>query len=211
MAIPDMPDGSVLFVSFRGNLNSQRIISTFHYRPTATFTAGTPYTDYLTAFYGQINGAGNLIESFLDVLGSDYTLEEVRIQPVFPTRLRYASFGAPASGTWVPDLSSQQNIAASVNRKGILAGRQGIGRVQVPLVDGQASGGFLVDVNGYVTKLNIFATEMLSNVITVTPTATWVPCLGAGATASLGLNDLMSASAESTVRTMHRRTTFLGE
>ncbi len=214
MPIPDLASNTVALVSLVGNLNSQRIISTFHYRLSSSPTPGTEYIDYLDKLFAGLDTAGALIPKYLACLTSDYTLERVRIQPVYPTRQRYVQYPLLASGTFgtpVVDKTPNQNLAASVKRVTNFIGSSGVGRVQMPTPNNQTSGGFLVDVNGYVTALQDFGNTFLDDIVTVTPTATWKPCLFGPGYVTTGVYDLVDWEVESTVRTMHRRTTFLGE
>lgn len=207
-----LPDNSVILVTFFGNCNGQRIINTFHYRCSVANVPTTDYSAYMDAFTGVILGATNLVPLFLACMPANYTLEKVRTQPVFPTRLRYISTPLTASGTFPGGfLCNAQNTAASIKRVSGAIGPKGVGRIQCVLPDGQASGGTLIDVNNYISALQDLGGQFLLNVVTTTPTQTWVPTLFGPSYTSTGVNDLINWEVEDTVRTMHRRTSFLGE
>lgn len=212
MAVIPLPDNSVVLVSAIGNCNGQRIINTWHYRCSVPNVSTNDYSDYIDALTAELIGGTGLISKFRACLPANYTIESLRIQPVFPSRIRYLTTNLVLSGTFPGGfLASAQNMAASVKRVSARIGPVGVGRVQMVLPDGQASGGFLVDVNTYIGKLQDFASAMLDPIITTTPSQNWKPCMFGPNYSGTGNDDLINFEVEPTVRTMHRRTTFLGE
>jgi len=212
MALPDLPTNSVVLVSFIGNCNGNRIINTFHYRCAVVPAPATEYDNFLDKLFLGINAAGGIIPTFLDTQASNYTLEKVRIQPVYPDRLRYRNYLLLSSGTWAADSQTvNQTSACSIKRVTNYVGQSGVGRVQILVPDGQFSGGNIVDVNGWIAKANIFAVAMGDDVVTAAPVMTWKPCLYGPGYVTTGVYDVVDWEVETTIRTMHRRTNFLGE
>lgn len=213
MAQPDLAVNTVVLVQLIGNVNGQRIINTFHYRTDTSPAPATSYRLFLDKLFLKLNAANEIIQKYQACMTVDYTLERVRIQPVYPTRQRYVDYPLTISGTFSGGtyLTVAQNLAASIKRVTNFIGASGVGRVQMVMPNGQASGGFIVDVNGYKTALDDFGATFLHQYLTASPVANWIPCLfGAGYVPS-GVYDLVDGEVENTVRTMHRRTTFLGE
>lgn len=212
MPVIPLPANSVVLVSAVGNCNGQRIINTFHYRMDSAPSASIDYQLYLDALAAELISGTGLITAFRAALPANYTIEKLRIQPVFPTRMRYNSTSLVLSGTFPGGfLATAQNQAASVKRVSGRIGPAGVGRVQMVAPEQQASGGFFVDVNNYLSKLADFGSKFLDVITTITPAMTWVPVLYGPAYSFAGLDDLIDWEVEPTVRTMHRRTTFLGE
>lgn len=214
MPLPDLAANTVVLASFVGNCNGQRIINTFHYRLSTAPTVGVQYDSYMNKLFLQMNAAGAIIDRFCRALTADYTLEKVRLQPVYPSRQRYINYPLTVSGSFNSPsgvLSPNQNMASSIKRVSNAIGPKGVGRIQMILPERQSSGGFLVDVNGYKTALQTLGGNFLDQYTTVTPNATWIPTLYGPGYTTTGINDLVNWEVEDTVRTMHRRTTFLGE
>lgn len=211
MPLPDLAANTVVLVSFIGNCSNQRIINTFHYRARDAGIPGTQYSAYLDTLFTELTAVGALLSKFRAAMPANYTIEEMRIQPVFPTRQRYISYPLVLSGTWPVDLNSMQNIAASIKRVTNKVGPAGVGRIQVVPPDGQTFNGSFVNVNGYITALQDLGNTFLDNLTTAAPGQVWIPVLFGPGYAPGTLNDLVNWQVETTVRTMHRRTTFLGE
>lgn len=211
MPLPDLAANTVVLVTFMGNCNGQRIINTFHYRAATAPLPGTPYDSYMNRLFIGLNGIGGLIQRFIDCMSANYTLEGVRLQPVYPTRQRYIYYPLLLSGNFPVFLATAQNSAASIKRVSNVVGPSGVGRIQMVIPEQQASGGVVVDVNGYVTALQTLGGQFLPAIVTATPTMTWNPCLYGPGYVTTGVCDLVNWQVEDTVRTMHRRTNFLGE
>jgi len=208
VTIPDLPNNTLLLVSFRGILNGQRIITTFHYRAAGNPTAGTTYVAYLDKLYLLI--AAGLQTKYLDVMPANYLLEVTRLQPIQPMRLRYTEYTVGAPGTLV-DNSNTQNLALSIKRVAVTAGPKGVGRVQIPVAAENVLAGE-IDMGGPLwANAGIFGVEMIAVQTTVSPGMTWNPCLPAQNGTNTGDWDLFEFGLEQTARTMHRRTVGLGE
>jgi hypothetical protein len=208
MALPPLPAQSVANVQMFGTLAGQRIITLFQYQITDTPSLGTPYTDYLQALYNQLTVANNLFDSYLDVMSVNYTLDFVRIQPVWPTRLRFVDFVRADPGAW-PFVANTPNIATSIERWSVSGKRHGIGRIQLPTPSGAYANGLITD-NAYKAVITTLATVMKADVPTVAPVAVWKAVILNAAIPNPVPREVNGTTPKTEVRTMHRRTVGLG-
>lgn len=202
--------GDIVQLTFRGTLNSQRILNTFHYRIDDLGTGAVLRWDFLDAMRTVINAAGNLKEKFLACIASNYTMESSRYQFLYPQRMIFRDFpelspGARAGNAVAP------NLAASIERRTDVVGRTGVGRLQMPgllaadIVLGYLSG-------AYATLAGTLATQMEQSLVVAPNSIIVDPSLyGVNVSGTPHWGNVIGATVQGTVRTMHRRTVGLGE
>jgi len=206
-----LPDNSVVNVQFIGRLNNQQIITLFQYKYQGATSPSTDYETYFDALEAKFAAALGLENRFLDMVGNNYHLDTVRIQAVYPTRMRFKDYPKLGSGTFA-SASLTSNLAVSVERYGRTNGRRSIGRVQVPLPDGVYSSGLVSDAT-YQGIVDIFAVVAGSRVST-TGTGTigdWDPVIHHTYKGQTVTTLVDAYVRKSTVRTMHRRTVGVGK
>lgn len=206
-----LPTNSIVQLSIFSTLFDQRIINTCRFQFTGVPDPAVDYRQYLGAMSAQLEIAGGLIEDFKDTYPTNLTVQWYRLQPIWPTRLRYMQFLVGAGGTSSFAEARTANLAASIRRVSDVIGPGGVGRVQIPVPEATVANGKL-DVDYMNSELTDLANELKQPVVTGAPAATWTPVLfGKNAAGLIHTGEIIDASPEDTVRTMHRRTLRLGE
>jgi hypothetical protein len=209
----DVAIGDVCLVSFFGTLASQRIINTFHYKATGVPTV--PLVEDWWANYAGMATAlavgGALQPTFLACMCDEYQLDFVRIQRLLPTRTLFRDTLRNLAGTYADD-PCPPNTAVSIERKGQIADRHSIGRVQLagPPV-GEVTAGLIS--GGYLAICDTFGANLKAN-ITTAANVTMTPVLlgyTPGPVIVPVVTPVVAYKTYSAVRTMHRRTVGLGE
>jgi len=203
--------GDVIQLSLRGTLFGQRILNILHYS-VAVVGTGTEYDQLsiLTSNFVTDAFATPLRGTFLGSLAPQYTLDEVRAQRVYPTRTVYAytldgGVGLYATGCEIC------NVAASMEKRTLTAGRMGIGRIQLAGIptavmnDGELTAGYLTG------PLADLATSLLSSLTTTAPVVTYTPCLFNPTAPVNKFSPIFSIIPQTSIRVMRRRTLRVGE
>lgn len=201
----------VIQVTYRGTLFGQRILNILHYSVSVVGT-GTEY-DQLSIFTSNLvtgGGSVDLTLPFLACMAPEYFLEEIRAQRVYPTRTVFAftlagAFGQYATGT------ETTNIAASIEKRTLTAGRMGIGRIQLAGIPTAAMNNGEVSAAYKGTEMLNLANTMIQSITTTGPVVTFVPCLYNPTAPVNKFSPLFSCIPMDTLRTMHRRTLRVGE
>jgi len=206
-----LPLQSVIVVQAWGELCDQTILNSWYYR---CLTSNPPdplidYRQYLDGIKDELVAAGGLEEQYLDALPANYTLMKWRIQPIWPTRLRYKDYERITAGT-NQGTSVTANLAISVSRFSVQGGRRGIGRLQVPAITEHLLNGKYI-AGGYGAVLQDLADEMKLdiNVGGFTP-LDLTPVLFNFRAPNPTAYHVDETFVQNTVRTMHRRTVGLG-
>jgi len=198
--------GDKILVTFVGELLGQRIMNTFWYQVSAI--TGTPNTaTFGSALITQIKTAGGLMDSYLDCIAQNQSLDQIWAQFIEPTRV-VKSINLPAeAGTWPVDADTA-NISGVVTRRGDLAGRKNIGSVHVPvstdptaIIAGSLSAALKA-------KFDAFATDV-GSVQTLAGIGSCNPIIRNGPLTT-DVTVITSTVAQTTVRTMRRRTLSVG-
>lgn len=206
-AVP-LPNNSIVNVQMFGSLNAQTIITLFQYQNINPSDPNDEYTVPLNKLYTELTAAGKLFDAYLDVMPSNYTLDFIRMQPVYPQRIRFIDSvrndpGANAAA------ASTSNLAASIERFGVVGGRRAVGRIQLPIPDGKYTGGNITN-GGYIGIMVDLITQMVAKPVTNTPSITWNPVIHNLANPQPLTVDVTGGILKESVRTMHRRTVGLG-
>jgi len=210
MAVTPLPAHSIINVQMFGHNSNQTIINLFQYRVEETPTPTVQYTDYLNSFEAELAAALRLEEMFLGALPDTYTLDFVRLQPVYPTRLRFVDYTKGLTGLLVHGAPTA-NLAASIERYGVTGRRHGIGRVQLVMPEGVYSNGE-IDDNAYFNELLDLAQEMKSDVSVVAAgtIANYQPVIINVAEPNPTTVFITGTNVKRSVRVMRRRTVGLG-
>jgi hypothetical protein len=208
MPIIPLPDVSTINVQMFGTCEGQRIINLFQYELTSIPNPGIDYSNYLNGLSAAIIAPGGLFDSFMGASANNYELDFIRLQPVYPQRLRFIDYPQSAFGTSGSNATTA-NIAASIERFSRTGKRRGIGRVQIVVPAGVFDGGVIVN-GAYLTKLGTLAAVIPLQLNSTSPLLTTQPVLRNTANPQPLSEPVEGTALKTTVRTMHRRTVGLG-
>lgn len=202
--------GDIMQISIVGEIFDQRVLTILHYRVTTGSASGTVYGDTLSwaQYFGGLTAAGQLLTRYLACCAPEYLMTEIRAQRVAPTRNPYATDTVNSFGTSA-NAARFTNLAGSIAKRGAIAGRWAIGRVQMPglpsddIVDGEISVGQLTNYGTLALSLaqdqnNVGITQVVS------------PCIF-NPTRTPNYTEIVAWDVQRSARTMHRRTLRLGE
>lgn len=201
--------GDVVLVSLRGTLFGQRTMNVLRYVVTVPSTGASitqDLTDIADAFANTATATLPL-NKLLPMQGASQTYDTVRAQRVYPARTVYAYSSVAATGTNASDCKTP-NIAVSLTKRTLLAGRHGIGRMQIPAVpDAEITAGIVS--NALITLGVDLGNQLIGEkVIGSNGLKIWA-CTAANVSALD--SKVSSTQVQDTVRTMHRRTVRVGE
>lgn len=198
--------GDKILVTFVGELLGQRVMNTFWYQVSAI--TGTPNTStFATALITQLKTAGGLMDSYLDCIAQNQSLDQIWAQFIEPTRV-VKTINLPAeSGTWPVDADTA-NVSGVITRRGDLAGRKHIGSLHVPIstdptaiIAGSLSAALKVKFDALATDVG--STQVLSGIGTCNPILRNGPL-------TTDVTVITATVTQTTVRTMRRRTLSVG-
>lgn len=199
-------------VQLRGDLLGQQIITSLHYATTVVGTAPSEGA-YLADLADTIEASGALVplvDKYIAGAAQNYTLQTIRTQRVYPTRTVYVEAISATPGGIVEDANTS-NIAASILKKTLLFGREGIGRMQyAPVPPSKMLHGEVTAAYASTELLDI-ANAMIMGITTTAFASTLVPCLYTPNQPPPKFAQLFSAQVKLSLRTMHRRTLRVGE
>lgn len=205
-------NGAIIQLSLRGTMFSQRILNILHYVVISPGTSGTvlgQLQDLVDTLANDGDG-GLLISKFLATQSASYSLDSIRAQVVDPTRSPFAENTAIQVGT-AAGTSNTANVAVSITKKSDVGGRHGIGRMQlagVPssqIASGRVQGAFAAG------PLKALADALKFNIITAPSNVTMEPVIYNPGVVPFNYSQIIQTTVQDTVRTMHRRTLFVGE
>ena len=209
--MPALAIGDVIEVSFRGTLFGQRILNILHYVVSVTGAGQDNFQLEEIAQDMATSAISNpIIPAWLASVGAEYTMDEVRAQRVYPTRTIYQRSLVDLAGTHA-DPCLTANIAVSIQKRGLVSGRTGNGRMQlggIPrsgMVDGS------IDVAGYGALVSSLRNALALNQTTSVTPVTIQPCIFNPLAAAPKYQLISSWLVQTTLRTMHRRTLLVGE
>ena len=201
--------GDTWLVTYRGSLFNQLILNTFYYRVAYLAVPGTTNAKQ-TVLLGLLTGAGGHWEKFLACLPNQYVCTRIDIQKVGPYRTIALQTPEGASGSNGLDVL-RANVAISIERRGELARKQDVGRVQVVGTDDSAwidNGNVQI---GAFTALNNFGAKIIAPQGTMGSTDTFVPVLSAFHAGARINTDILTYTVQPTSRVMRRRTVGVGK
>jgi len=210
VATVPLPANCVLNAQMFGHLNGQAIITLFQYRFDGT-PSSLDYTAYLDDFAQSWADVVTGIEPLLrSVFPDNYEYDFLRLQVVYPQRLRFMEYSKAVTGNSGNDASTS-NLAVSIERWSKINKRRGIGRIQIPLGDNEYVDGIVNNVP-YKNALALVKTRMTEPILTggTGTSGTWNPVIANTAAPQIVISPVDGATIKTTVRVMRRRTVGLG-
>lgn len=211
-AWPNIAAGMIISASTRGTQNGQRIINTSHYIVDTGPTVGVPVNTALNALNTKLQAGGGWPAELRAVTGSDFDLDFVRLQVIYPTRLPFIDFVfTPPGPADLPCLPA--NCAVSIERRGLGTTRHDVGRMQVPGVpvewvnDGRITVGNLDNYGPLANAL----TDVIADGVGVDSIVVPILWDAKAPFPTPRYQYVTLAKVYDEVRTMHRRTVGLGE
>jgi len=201
--------GQIYQVTLVGALHNQRTMNTFHYEVENVPAGGATVVQAAAALETAFEAAGGIIEKFLDCTPDNYTLAEMWIQCIGPTE-RYVKVVVPESlsGQWT-EAAGTANLSAVITRTTEKSGRSQQSSLHIPIATGPDTifGGNL-DAD-LLFNLNALAAVIPAQ-FGVVPNLTFDPVIYHGPPPFLPADRIETATAQTTVRVMRRRTVGLG-
>jgi len=117
-----LQNGNVLQLSFFGLYQSQRIINTWNLEIDQFEPEDLDYEEYVNALIDDFLITDGVVEKLQDTWIATYTVQEVRVQKVYPTRERAVIRTVTALGA-ISGTGAPANVAAVVTKQGDAAGR----------------------------------------------------------------------------------------
>jgi hypothetical protein len=209
---PNVALTDLLRFVYEGTLLGQQIRTTWAYRVTSLTGPAATLVDALEAFRTDPQTVA-LKNAFLDCVPSNYTLNNVAYQwhhaDSWYSRMEFEIDEVGANG-----VALTPNIQAGITRRGVLARRQGVGGIRIPVASeaAQITGGLVT--NATLLKLRdlaslmddkIFANTIAGTSMTFTPVI-----IRQTGTPEVYTNEVAETFAQETVRVMRRRTVGLG-
>lgn len=158
MAVPAI--GDLFLMTMKGKLFQQTIINTFWWNVDALNIANTPTVETLCnqTFTAMGPGTG-WTTNYLAMMPSNYTLQQMWMQKIFPTRIMKEVLQIDLDGTHAQEAQTA-NLQGSIMRRTEVAAAGNIGGVRIVL-----PGGATVQLDGlltgaYKTIMGAFAANM---------------------------------------------------
>lgn len=209
MADPVPGIGDIYQVTFRSTLFNQMILNTFLYRLESTAGLTSVFSIY-NDLDNYVEGAGSLKPTFLAVTPTNMTLNQIWIQRIYNGRVRKSVYGVGLPGS-AGAAANTANQAASIERRGDLANKHNVGRLQVVIPSGSTW-----QDSGEVTSAGLTALVDLADAMTSTltggpGTTIFTPVLARKTGLTYSFDYITVATPQLTVRTMRRRTVGVGK
>lgn len=210
MSSPLLVD-DLIQVTYVGRLLAQQIITVLHMRVvTAPSGPSTAEGQLQLLLDGKlaVRADNPFLDHYIDAAANNYTMDYVRAQRIRPTRSVYAQAAISLPGEW-PAAATTANLAASIEKQSLHAGRKGVGRVQFGPIAADVIINGIVDSDYRAVQLQDLADDLYGSITPPSPLGgEFRYCLPAGGTDHS--YDIYNAFPMDTVRTMHRRTLRLG-
>lgn len=208
--MPLIGNGDIVQITLYQTFCGQRLMNVFHARVDG-LAAPVDYNTWASAVANELSlgfNTGHLWHQWAGMVSSDLKFESVRVQRVNPSREIYFQSIVNVNGSATTPVTTP-NLALSVTKRTTYAGRRGVGRVQIGGVDpaqmtsGEWAGTYITAaVSAMLWLITPYAsTAGACNLVWVLFDKAGIPVY----------NDIINIVAQTTVRTMHRRTVRLGE
>lgn len=209
MAVPLA--GMITAVTFLGRANEQRIMNTVHYRMTSGFTNST-IALYSQEMFNLIKPLGlwDVTSAYLAVHAGDWTLEQIRVQVIYPLRYRAFVGEINASGTR-PGTADAQNAGMTITKIVEEAGRSKVGSIHLGgVATNDFSQGRFVPL--FLPLVTVLRTKLMQVVFEDSGPGVNTPVLYHPGSNVIPKFDILTALvAQTTVRTQRTRTIGKGE
>lgn len=124
-----MPIGDIYETRFNYTLYGQRLMNVLHYKQLIADPAGTNPANLVI---DGLQVAGGMQAVIRQAIPSDCSLDSIDAQLIYPTRKRYIRRVVGLPGQW-ESAATTANVAASIEKYTALAGRNQVGRIQIPI------------------------------------------------------------------------------
>lgn len=131
--MPNVNNDAILEVVIRSRLAAQRQMTVLHFRITE-MSAPADQFNILETIDDRLAAADGIYDAIANVSGNDCEFDEVQLQWVHPFRYAYRRFASmPLIGQY-DGACFPPNVAATITKKGVEAGRHSLGSVHLPNV-----------------------------------------------------------------------------
>lgn len=210
--MPNVPalTGQIYLSSFYGKLSGQTVISTWTH--VLEVTSGSPTVDQIyagmNADFAGINTDGKMAQAYRTAAAANFTLEQYRVQCIYPIRYAAAAFNKGYAGTQATDALTTNN-AVVIYRRGDLGSRKDQSSLHFPAAPTSQFTDGIVSPVYRAAEMESIRTKSLATVTLLGGTVNLKPCIfhrGPQPFYSL----ITFGVVQDTVRTMRRRTVGLG-
>jgi len=201
----------VISATYYGTLFEQQIETVMMMRVSQAPSTGASAEVQLVDWAGYLaDPAHNLfLAAMMNAAGNNFYMDYLRLQKLYPTRTIYGESPVSLNGGQEGSCT-QSNLAVSLEKQTITVGRKGVGRVQfapIPagvITSGKITAGYQLDYMVPICEAMIGEFDAGA-----THAGKFHYCLPAAAGGGSAY-DIFNAFPWSEVRTMHRRTLYVG-
>lgn len=200
--------GDIVRVNYKGTSMGQRILYGMDFVVDATASVDTVIQDldHIAAFFAD-DLAGTHLDTYLQMMGTNYTLDEVRTQKLNPARSAYVSIPKAEPGVFAAPATSA-NLQLPITFRTAFAGRRQVSVKKIgPVPLGSFSDG--VPLGPYIALANDFADIWVLPAVTIAPAITLLPVVRDAETGTF--TELETYRIGDRIGTMRRRTVRVGE
>lgn len=199
--------GDIVECTIVGRQYGEATLNILHYKYTNVApTTNGPAALLLLAEW-QEGDATAVGQQMTTQLSSNWTLESIRCQVIYPTRRAYVPYPVGTPGSLV-STALPANTQASITKRTTVAGRGRTGRMEVPGIPLTWIDGGNLNATG-LANVGEIAGKIPNVANLATGTQTWVPVIFQRATPASS-PQIISAEAQTTVRVARRRTVRVG-
>lgn len=203
-----VPNEAIMQATVEGRHENQQVLSVFTFKLNASGGLADGQAA-LNAFWIFFGGAGNILEKYASCLSVKCTGLKTRLQWIHPTRFAFLTkvSGTITDGT-VAGAAMPVNSAVAITKRGQNANRANIGTLHMPAVPAS----FVVDgalTGGAVTAYTALGDQLLQEITTATPAATYIPVMFHRTSPSVGAR-IVAHEVSRFARVQRRRTVGLG-
>lgn len=201
-----LPAGSIIQVVIKTILFEQTCLNVLHYKYEDTVDADD-YKAHMNLMWATFIQPAGLMDDFLACLSIDGVVQEVQLQPIYPSRLTPVRKVPDAPSGTNPNPTMPANVAAVITKASDNATRKGRGAFHMPAVptlavaEGRLTGDYMLLLNALAEELIQPAVEGLGGNTTAVLWDRELP---------LAVEKLTDAFGQPTARVMRRRTVGLG-
>lgn len=199
--------GDIIFVGLNGLWHGQKTLNTFYYK-VQSIVGGPTNSTFSAALHAAFNAATKLYQRFRECCPTQYVLDHVDFQTVWPVKIVRNTYALGVAGL-AGQASSTANMASVMVRKGDVANKKNRGTLHVPMSNldvGMANG--IIGAALQASQVNL-GTEMIATYAAGGLGAVF-PVLWSPKTPTVS-QAILQAFGETTARIMRRRTVGVGK